>query len=428
MAEQVIKKEKKSKRSRQPLHPLAQKQFERVICRPASIRQRMTGVLGLVFKPGDRTNTFLGKRFLPLGSSILMAQFSLTVDRHGQKRESVPTLGIKCQIDPDTGVASWDHIVLEHDLGLRAFPGAHGKILDPRDETAKDPHQRGKGAWLEQALAVDTARRGASGRNFKLPVVPVLPKLYYAVTSPERLPFEDTPALRRRVERHMSAGGKHMSLDKMDDLSRDMLLKAEWPSVFIEPGTDGNTTGFHLVGHEFSTRVRNTTRIYECFDDSLIGVEVWNPMSEEAHAAAIRGCCHTNPAREAYAALGIDLGGSVTGDQVTSLLVEMRKRLPGSGYTDELLSDALSLPDEGVPNVAGQHALFRSFLKPSIAECCTTANVQWAIDHGNQPLFAEGLCKIQILRTDPRQPRSDALSFDSVALGRERVTATLYKA
>jgi len=389
----------------------------------------MAPLWAVVFKPGDRTNTFLRKRYLPLGSSIMLVQSSEMVERDGHERESVPVFGVKAQIDPDTGVVSWDSIVLAHDLGLRAFPGASGKILDPRDENHRNPKQRGKGSWLQQALVVDSARRGASGRNYKLPVVPVLPRIFYAVTDPANLPFEDTPALRRRVERHMAAGsGKHTSLDKIDGISRDMLLKAEWPSVFIPPGEDGNTTKFFLVDHIFSTRVRFSLRVYECFDERLIGVDVWNPMSDETTAAVIRAARLDNPASRAYTRLGLDPAMDkdlVTTEQYECLIGMMHEWLGNGLFTEEVLGDALTMPFAPIANLPRQHEVFRSALKPAISECCTDADVQWAIDHGNQPLHASGLCRIQVLRTDPRLSRMDALRFNSAALGRERVTATL---
>lgn len=424
----ALRAKQKTKHS---LHPLARKQFEQVICRPAAVQRKMIDLWAVVFKPGDRTNTFLGKRFLPLGQSIMMVQYSELTESDGGERESVPVLGVKCQIDPDSGNASWDNIVLSHDLGLRAFAGAKGKIMDPEDDNHGNPRRRGKASWLEQALTVDACRRGAIGRNFKLAVVPVLPRLFYAVVDPAHLPFEDTPALRQRVERHMAVGGeRHTPLAKMDDVSRGLLLKAEWPSVFIPPGEDGNTTRLYLVDHVYSTRVRYTTRIYECFDEYLIGIDVWNPMSDDVTATAIRAARIENPAKRAYTRLGLDPAmdkDMVTDEQYRGLASQMRACFPSSLYTEAILGDALTMPYEPVANLVRQHELFRAALKPTIAECCTAADVQWAIDHGNQPLHASGLCRIQVLRTDPRLLRQSALRFNSAALGRERVTAALYR-
>jgi hypothetical protein len=427
--------------NREDRHPLSERHFRQIICRPGNLRKRMQNVWGLTWRPGGRSGSFNGKLFRKLGTAIAQVQVSYPL---ADNREGIALFGVLAGINPQTAVVSYDEAKLTHEFHRVPFVGARGSILDPSDDSKGG---RGNGSWVQLGLEVDRLRQRAVERHFQLNSVPELPRIFLAYGDREKAHFTVTDALIERAagdievnfHGHGDMRGFSSELVRLrraafDDLPADeqqTKLRAAWESVFISPKDQENDTGLWLMPHEFGTDVYSTVGVFECFS-GMVGADVFNP------ARKLGGKAVDNPAREVAKAAGLDLDVILEGsdDQPLRELLPAYRQALGidPAATDENLLLAMCSPDEQVmvesavqdlPEAA-QIKLMRAELKPHISECCTDNDILNAVIAPANPLYASGLCRVQVLYRNPRMPVEEALRFPADVLGRERMQATLW--
>lgn len=214
-----------------------------------------------------------------------------------------------------------------------------------------------------------------------------------------------------------------------------MLLRSEWTELWIEKEYPGNNTGLYLISQQYTTQVRRSLRQFVRFDPTTVGEDVHNPMAIAAVAKDVNEAVMENPAKEVAA--GLDINETFTDEQANVFLAQVRNKIERADlYEDEYASEALAIAlsaDNSAQgaytfaNRAAQHAFVREALTPELSACCTDKDIQHAIDHPAQPLFASGLCGVQVCYTDWRRSRREAFQFDSKALGRDRTSCDLYR-
>jgi hypothetical protein len=433
-------------------HPLAQRHFRQIVCRPLALQKKMRSIWAITWRPGDHSGTFLGKGFRPLGSAAMMVQASYPRDRG---RDGIGLFGVAAQLDPGSASVLFDDLRLRHDLHRAPFEGARGPILDPSEDRRGS---RGNGSWVQLALDVDRIRAQAVVRNLRLPVIPKLPEIYFGYFSMEQARFEITPALRWRASANMAVSWSADSLEMLgqrndevfeqqqrafSELSEDTRqerLAAAWEAAFVPPTDPANTTGLWLLPHELSTDVFSTTRVFEFFG-GLTGANVFNP------ARKLVGRTIANSAVELAWENGIDLAGDLSllanttegspefqaiERRVIELVPAFRQRLNASpGISDQDLLNALCHYEQPVaiePAIqllpdGEQVRLMRENLSPPVSECCTDADLLMAARNPNGPLLASGLCRVQTMVRDMRLPLTESLKFTCERLGRDRLEA-----
>src|SRR4051812_38367860 len=90
-------------------HPLSQRHFRQIICRPLGLQEKMRSIWAVAWRPGDNTGSFLGKCFRPLGSAMMMVQASYP-QRLG--RDGIGLLGIAATVDAQNAVVSYSDLRL----------------------------------------------------------------------------------------------------------------------------------------------------------------------------------------------------------------------------------------------------------------------------------------------------------------------------
>jgi hypothetical protein len=412
----------------------------------------MYRVWAVTWRPGNRSASFLNNLFRPLGSPVMMVQASHPQD---DGREAIGLLGISARIDPKDATAHYDDVRLRHDFHRVPFVGARGPILDPSD----DGVGRGNGSWLKLALEVDRIRSRAAVRNFLLPSIPSLPRIYFGFSRKEAAKFEVTSGLRARAAAGMDASWTISSLGELGEAVNDAKASAfeslseeqqqvrlldAWNAGFTPPDAAGNSTGLWLVPHELCTDAYSCVRIFECFDD-LVGAPLSNP------ARRLSATTVPNPAIEVAKEAGVDLVAdlaSIAGTQegspellavearLISLVPAFRERVSAStAIDDQALLCALCDYERPVtiePSLTSlsegeQLLVMRANLTEHVSQCCTDQDLLFAIQNPNAPLFASGLCRVQTLRRNVQTPLRDSLSFSSIELQQDRVHAKLWQ-
>jgi hypothetical protein len=329
-------------------------------------------------------------------------------------------------------------------------------ILDPAPDA-----QGGKESWVELALEVDWARQRAVERRYRLPVVPMLPRIYFAYGDQAAARFEVTPALGAIAKDRMAAtwsgaslqdlGALDAKLDHVRDQAfaaltsqeRQHLLREAWEAAWIAPQDPSNSTGLWLLPHELCTEAYAAVRAFEYFGD-LVGGRAFN-VARKLEAVSVR-----NPAVELARQAGFDLAEDLAclayteegspeyqaiEERLFGLVPAMRKTTGASSEVSdqELLNAVCEYGKEVViaPALASypeteQIRRMRQELSPRLSQCCTDADLLSAVQHPNSQLWASGLCQVQTLHRDVRVPLEAALRFSSAVLGRERVEATFW--
>ena len=429
-------------------HPLNTRHFRQVGCRPKNQLRGLLNVWACTWRPGGRVNSFLNNHFRPLGSPLMMVQSSITID--GQN-EIIPLFGVAAQIDPKNGDVHYSDVKLRHRFDKRPFAGARGAVLDPRDE--KDPtvrrQDRPNSTWVQTALEADRCRTKACDRRFRLESVPHLPEFYLGFNKPEAAKFEITETLKKRVYRALGESGENMPRERfaaMEPTMQESLLRAEWPSAFVKPGENGNDTGLYLLDQTMCSHVGSSARAFEYFG-RLVGTEVWNPVRD------LMPYRIENPAYAAANSIGLNLDESLTMVADESLPVEvreqreaavvglipvMRKMLGPQSvlFTDDDLSHAVCQPGQQLigscehPLEKLGHAegiaVVRSMMRPHLSECCSDEDIAKAVAEPARPLYASGLCTVQVLHRDPSADPAEFFKFDPERLGRPRTHANLW--
>jgi hypothetical protein len=427
-------------------HPISAKHFKQITTRDKNLAERMTRLVGLTWRPGDNSSSFLGKVFRPVGSPLLIAQHSEMVKSRTKVRERITLSGYKTEIDPHQCTVHYggaDRNVFCYDFGLRPHVGAKGKIMDP--------NRNGSLGYV--GLEIDKVRQNFAGKSFTPRVAPILPRIYLAFATDRRPNCVDSVMLRARVAKHM-----HRTTDdvnRMDAMMLRPLLEAEWGSCFLKPGEQENNTNLDLINIEFCmplgdmppgttppvtaerVSVTQALRVFENFEE-LLGAEIYNPARDLiSPTRPIK-----NPTHKVLKQLGIKhfaaVHGDRPGDEDKGIALEkgVREALgplramcsdedvlnlilnPNMSFIPSGLNDLTKLPEEQVIELMRASA-------GRYAEACTDEDLLAAGLSPNKLLYAKGLCGITVVRFDPaRKPAS--LQFGPEALKRQRTHVDLY--
>lgn len=403
-------------------HPISDRHFRQVVCRPTKVSDAMMSLLILSWRPGDQSGSFLHQTLRPFASPLLVVVHYEYAITKGRARTKVNLLGYKTEVNHVTGEVYFggpDRNVFSYDFGLRPHIGAKGRILDPR----RNPSLGYLG------LEMDRIAQNYAERSYSASAIPVLPTIYLGFNDDKLPAYEDTPGLRARVAHHM-----HRSLADIDAMGGDALkpfLEAEWDGCFVKPGEAFNDSTLHLISHELCTRVHQSLRMFECYEE-LLGAEIYNPAMELLNPRdAI-----ANPTIRVAEALGIDITqatrGDEDGDDELGITLEkgVREALGwhASLCSEEDVIDMLMSPEEPIVP-SGLNDLTDLDERNTVelmriavgrhADACADEDLVAAARRPSKPLYARGLCGVQVLRFDPAN-RPESLQFGHAELDRQR--------
>lgn len=422
MLGEIFNMKKRSRRDR-----LVTKHDNRFRARKLSLRHKMTNFWALCFRPGDQTDSFLGKMYRPFGQMRYFVQFSEVRDEVGKdgssrSRDVIHLQGYHAQQDQDTGDVFFggaDGNDCAFDFGRTPYPGNTGSWLDCK----RNP------SLVNLGLDMDKHRFTAANRSFRLSSNPLMPIVYHAFR-PGSVPEPvDSFAIRERIAKHMTATGNGdtvtpKSIGRMTHEQRDLLIKAEWSTILIAPGDKENNTGYYLIASQFYPHPSEAVTSFE-YVGHLVGAEIHNPATTVAGLQSLQ-----NPAPAVAAKLGIELGNpdhEYTDEEVEKLFKRMRQKMGQYGkiVTDDSLAQAVDNPTQPIvidatPDLIdtyGAQATIRMMRKAVgiYGACCLDEDLLDATRNVNRPVRAAGLAKIQVLAK--AGPASKALKFGSNDLG-----------
>lgn len=428
-------------------HPLSTRHNKQIGARKTSLKYRMRKFWALTWRPGDSTDTFVGKLYRPLGSPLHLTQHSNMSQHEKRHVEQLPLVGFRAKQDPQTSDVFYggeDNCRFAYDFAVKPFVGAGGRHLDPK----RNP------SVIQLGFDMDKAREKAAMQSFKLPDVPALPEVYYAFNW-DRMPSpEDTPAARKYlIDSQVMAQMGTLAIEKdefdaltmateesVKEMEQQMvmqLITARWEELFVKPGVAGNNTGFFLLHHQFFTRPMESVRTFECFSH-LVGTHIYNPV----RAIIKPDFKIANPAIAAGKQLGIAVGRAESSDykpeEVEKLLKVMRQLLGRRHLmvSNETLYAAIDKPfesliPEGHPNPVeffGEEEAIRLMraVMPRHADCCLDADLLEAARFPNRPLLAAGLAKVFVMAAEGDCVGPATLQFSPEDLEADRIHADFW--
>ena len=402
--------------SRTQNHPLTAKHLETVVKTPFRKKNATVPLWGVTFRPGDKTGSFLGKLYRPIGAAALVMQAAEPVF---EGRQVVHLMGYKAQMDAKNGTVVYDETgrVFDYNFGLRPFPGARGRILDP----VRNP------TLVQLGLEMYALRMRYATQSLRADTAPRLPGVFLGF-GPGRLPaMEDSTALRQRIADHMQVSRKY--LDHMDEGDRQNLMLAEWPTLFVQQGDRENNTGHVLISNQFCTKWQSSLRVYESFE-GLLGAEIFNPMRQLVRTSV------KSPTRRVAEELKLDLAQAGEWDQtaVDNMEKKMRQALgpvqaliethsiheamvnPDNDITVSHLDPLAKLGEEETARV------LRRLVPERYRECVLDSDLVEAACNPHSPTFrASGLAKVQVLHRAAHLGNA-AFQFGEREIGRERIS------
>lgn len=415
--------------ARQPVSksPVADRYIRSVCFTSGERHDCMNRLLGLTWRPGDNTGTFLGKRFRPVGAAMFVVIRYETTHEGENVFRRMPVVGFKA-VGAQDGSITFDDVCMYNG---RKHPeeNARGRTICPK----RNP------SLLDTIVFVHAATGKALEREFALPVVPHLPrvKLGFAPTKPPV--FEETPLLRRLIAERLSIPVGRLSTKDPVLLQRQMVDL--FHELMIQPDAPENDTGLLLVDADLCTNGRGALRIYEDFNE-LVGVQTWNPARE------VLAPTRRNPAAQVLKLHNLsaeDVGNDevfnmIPMDQADRMVADMRRHLGGGHelFDEAAVMEALRAPasplvaDVGSPaeaidriGAANVTSAMRALLGPVYAEGVTNEDLLAAAHNPRGPLFCSGVCRPQVLKLQ-NLPLEQALFFGPEVLGR-RITADLFR-
>lgn len=437
---------------------------KRITGRSANARKAMLPLWGVTWN-------LRGKRFKPLGTASMMV-----MSYHEQFGNDRDVIELTCVTGgTDGNNISYGDIRMSHDFSKVPYEGAKDRILDPRMENVRARRgQHPNGSWVRLALELDRVISKSLERNWKRPVVPVLPSFKVGFRTMHEINLEVTPALIEVIASHMGRPVKEVK--KIDRDTLKTLGTTHWADLWTAPGANGNDTGMWLIDYRFVPDLSVSPFIFEDFS-AMMGVETWNPI-RDVHSTKIQ-----NPTRACAAEQGIDLAqmaailaqgpeGDVNVvetcddphdfvqsdvvpamtetqfhsayDEAVDNALLLRNCVRGSlgsyarHFSDAELNHAVANPaeplllkikDATILDVEDAVRLARQHLdqtRPLISAGTTDDDLRKAVVRPNEPLVASNMCKMQVLYRDLRTPVEEAFRFSSSVLGRERLTADLW--
>lgn len=341
--------------------------------RPADGPSRANDLLALTFRPGDRTATFGGTKFLrPLGAAVLVAL--------SHEADDVRLSGLRCRLGPEGfGYGADGQREFQHTLSPSR--GGRGVSL------ARNP------SLFELMLRMDA--RCERDAPFPGRRAPQLPKIWLGF-APDAPPcFEHTPALVRTAA--VRLGLPQHKLQSNPAVLVERLLRQTWESLLWRADDPSNPSGLVLIEAEYCKQVTRALRVFEDFR-ALLGARTRNP------AGGLRIPQAKNPAAALIAAHGHEprsgWENEAAPERLDSLLAEMREAVSKEdvAFTDDDLAAALAAPEEPLIAFSLIMPELRRRLDETSSECTAEADLHAAARRPHEPLTASGACRIQVVR------------------------------
>lgn len=345
------------------------------------------------------------------------------------------------------GRVYYDDVDHRHELGLVAFPGAQGKILDA-DVPVSPFHEPVLRRKVEAAdVAMELLRQQKQFAGYDVPGIasPQLPQILVGFSKPGAAHIAGTPA--KRAAARVAGVSSEMSDAELQQLLKTVVKgKTVLEHLCNAPNTGSNSTAKWLVPQEYLTYISDNVPVYEDFT-SLCGVEVCNPA---------RLACKTirvaNPVRLAALQAGVDLNGLLrqleasqsdnadhTGrgeaadvtDACMELMIPMRRLLGrlSRSFSDDALLHAILYPKRALEQLepvtlksdAEKLDFGFGFLAaqyPHLNGRVTEADMLTAFANPYRQLYARNACIVQHIQLD----ENGHARYGSQQLGRPRVS------
>lgn len=368
---------------------------ERQIARVSDAElQNRAELVALTFRPGDRTSSFFGKTFRPLGSSVGV------VLSYADDGSAMTVAGFRAQVRPngDVGYGVNHQRDFQYDARRLTRGGRRNELPILRNPSLGD---------LTLRMDAACARRA----NVPLPEIPVLPKIYLGF-APNDLPvYEATPGLKRVVAKQIG-----ISLEQLEGNPPaivEPLLRANWDALMNSAAVDP-ATGLVLLDAEICSLNGRPLRAYEDFS-ALIGDWTWNPVRDIDLPRL------PNPAYQILNQYGIDpkdgFEQPIPQVRLEAMVADFRAAVGEAAHAmdEEDVYDALVTPDEQLLASSAAVPLMRKRLTSYWSECSTDQDLRIAARRPHEPLFASGACRVQVLR---QRVVREPLKFTGAELGR----------
>lgn len=346
--------------------------------------------LAVTFRPGDYTDSFIGKRFRPLGVPLMI---TLTCEHQDHPRHTaLPLRGYNRYATPTGWQDYGDRNNIFHYNGIyQPKMGAHGRRLDP----AQNPSL--VIALIRMfRLSVRSLRNANIANNLKLPVVT------NGYSDGKRPEYIDTPHLRLLAAHYLQI--PESKLGQHGESILQEFLRHLWAQQWISPDHPENGTGHWLVDERLCDPQHPPVARFEDFK-SLLGVFCEN------HTRNIQFATVPNPAlqvRAEFPKLEQLTQVQVLSSELTAAAVQSMGQLVNDNRARPMdLLYGLLFADQPLRLIEQQLPKLRQSLDSYWAECTTDRDLLQAAYFSDEPLWASGACQIQIVKI-PQSSKSIA--------------------
>lgn len=389
--------------------PLVRRQHRQIVQRDLNRARELTSAWALTYRPGNNTNSFLGCELRPLGAALAVAMTRAVVPSRKGERESIQVRGYKTAIDPHTANVYYggpQQNVVTTDVGLRFTRGGAGQVLDP----FRNP------SLAQVALEMDSLIEAAIDNHYHLSTLPVVPAVYLGFTQSMMPPVEDSDAMVTMIARRLNKTQEAVRAMSPDDLGE--IRGRMWADAVINPDEGWNNSPHYLLPATMCSAVKQSAARYECFAE-LTGVELFNPVRRLRRPKI----SIDNPVPGILKKFGLTIEqveNPTLDDPIDAAVEELEKAFYEAVGPNRFLIDDSTLPwafdnpgkkiklkglqcdldemdDKDVLGVMRAHA-------GKYAECCTDDDLMIAARNPNQPLYAAGLCAVQVLAAQEDGP------------------------
>lgn len=335
----------------------------------------------VTFRPGDYTDHFFGKRYRPVGASVMVAlgcEHDLPL-----KRMALTLLGYK-RTDYQT---DWQEYGAESSLfhfnGIyQPKVGATGRRLDP----ARNPS-------LVIAL-LRMFRASSQSLGWKHVRTQLhLPAVMNGYTEGQKPEFCDTPYLRQLAVQKL-----HIPLARLGHNGEFILnkyLRELWSEQWVSPSAPENNTKLWLLDSRLCSPNQQPFVRFEDFGP-LLGVCYANPSKLLTYPVL------KNPAAQVYReipqfeSIAADLQGNAELKQLA--LRRMRQLVTDERVAEMDLLFALLFPESPLRVIQQALPDLRGLMDAYWSECTSDKDLLQAAYFPEEPLWASGACRIQVVK------------------------------
>jgi len=388
-------------KKKRPDHPISRLHKRAIIKLPPSVRNNLTETWAITARPGDRTDSFLGKAMRPLGAARwIVLRYVHATGKNGCKKVVMPLCGYTTRIEPATArinLGGSANNEFAYDFSLQPWCGAKSRIVDPM----RNP------SLALIALDMHKLCQRATERRHVLDTQPQLPQ--YVLGFAAKPEMVDSAPLRQRIADHMGRPRKYV--DSLGEEALHPLLQAEWDSVIVPPGQADNDSSLFRIPNQFYPNAKNALRIWEDHSE-LLGVEIRNPVLDLLDGRYKIANPTRRVAKKAKISLAHDAIDAMDDEKQRELIKLVRDAL---GVDGDLVSDGdiaggILAPKEPIVPSAAKDALkeipddrlikVMKRLAGRHADACRESDLLEAARNPGKRLFAAGLERIQPLRKE----------------------------